>query len=90
MHSPDPMWSFDGICVGTEEGAQEPDKLAAKALIEGLNSVGWATTHWTLPLPVPFTPGLLLDRRFFAPIRIMIGYKPDPLFPKAPMQTGAP
>jgi hypothetical protein len=80
---PDNFWSLEGIHVGLEQPYDEQVKLAAAALVDALNEAGWAAYIWQGSLPSRFSPhsGFLPDVRFFAPMRIMVGFKPDPLNP---------
>lgn len=80
---PDNSLSLEGIHVGLEQPHDDQVRLAATALVDALNDAGWTAYIWQGPLPSRFSPssGFLPDVRFFAPIRIMVGFKPDPLNP---------
>jgi hypothetical protein len=79
LPSPQLAGSLEGIFVGALDGADENTRKAETALIAALNEVGWAAEKWPLPFSIPEVPGMLVDVRFFAPLRIMVGFKPQPI-----------
>jgi hypothetical protein len=87
------LGSLEGVFVGTYDGADEITRRAATALIDVLNEVGWMAGKWTLPLLTPEIPGAMIDGRYLAPLRIMVGFKPQPIpsaIPSTQATTGDP
>jgi hypothetical protein len=84
---PDPVGSIEGIFVGIESGADEPTRRAKEELIKALNAIGWEAGEYRLPLPLPSIPNALIDVRYLAPLRIMVGFKPDPISPSDAAET---